>query len=197
VHSAPENELGLRLLFRECIERSGGEEISSHASPASLTHCVPRRGGPRCVRSRPCGGGGRSDSRDHRLRQTTLGRGPALSQRERHPPPRRQGNLHSSPLLGRLSLKSKWKRRASSPRTRKARTGAPQDSRWPTRREVTNHEAAAAVALEDHRRVSVRDAVAEQILRLAELVTTSATGPRRRNARAGTPRTGWRARGEK
>jgi len=34
----------------ECVERSGGKELSSHARPAPLTHCVPPRGGTRRVR---------------------------------------------------------------------------------------------------------------------------------------------------
>src|SRR3989454_487380 len=44
VHSASENELGLRLLFREWIERSGGEEISSHARPAFSDALCPAPG---------------------------------------------------------------------------------------------------------------------------------------------------------
>jgi len=99
-----------------------GEELSSPARPAPLTHCVPPRGGTRCVKEALHKAADAPTSRDHRLRQTTLERAVP------HSPPTANDALRLA-RSGRLSLKSKWRLALA-----------------PTRREMTNHEAPGRAA---------------------------------------------------
>src|SRR6266849_10491070 len=101
---------GAEPLHNKCIERSGGEELSSHVRPAPLTHCVPPRRGTRRVRRVTAQAAGAPTSRSPAPPDNAGARGPALSSHpERRPPP--AANLEFSPSLRRLSLKSKWRRR--------------------------------------------------------------------------------------